>query len=439
MEDQTDIDNLSPVTCNETVLAGMAASAQQVDAPIAPFPLFFSNSQCGGGLGSSFPSLFLPVTCSDDHTQPLNSLDNCLRILSAANFDRDKTPITNAQINTLNVITWKTDPPHFPDAANQKVQSNIFPGYFDKLYSFYIPPQYTALFFSEPIPDGESKTWNGILADVETYHMIFGPNHLEVDACRSNLAVQSTTNSPLTFLYDISKDIASQPSAPTSSQCLNGAATNGPITGQPAGNILNTAARHFILLQNEEFNDMIVGMCTSGREVIVGDTSLATVWFPQSPGCDKFMTNLCQSSSASGTEYSETCSCFQQQTKLNERFGVDLKVPVCCFGQDDSENIDMSCAFNGKAYKTTEMLKNCCSFAECNKAVIQGNMGDVSEETGVLCQGTFVEFPKKPKSAIPVLPEDTFETNSDIPGWVWAMFGIGTALLLFFVISLAFL
>ena len=56
--------NFNPTPCNQGVLNTMAHLAQQVDAPIAPYPIFFSNAQCGESLtGSSFPSYFLPVKC----------------------------------------------------------------------------------------------------------------------------------------------------------------------------------------------------------------------------------------------------------------------------------------------------------------------------------------------------------------------------------------
>lgn len=428
----TDSDNLSPVTCNETLLAGMAASAQQIDTPIAPFPRFFSNSTCGGGSGSSFPSFFLPVSCPEDPDVLPDPITNCLRIISVVGKDIDSVYVKPNQVNELKHIIATAAEPKYASAGS----SNIFPGDFDKLYSFYIPPQYKAVFFSSKI-GVEGKSVGDIFKDANTYSQVFGGNHLEVDTCRTKLMLinSSKFTEPIPFISDILN--TTEQKFPTSDMCLNNAVASDKT--RRSGDQLNTTAPYFILLQTEEFNDMIIDMCVSGRDVVVGTNSLSRVWYPQSSGCDKFMTNLCQISSIEETKYKETCSCYQQKIELDQQFGEDLKVPVCCFGKDPSGDIDLSCAFNSKSYKTKEMLTSCCSFAQCEKAVVQGNMGNTTDESGVLCQGTFVEFPKINTTDIPKEPVDTIVVDSDIPVWVWGFFGAGTILLLLFVIALSFL
>ena len=414
--------NLSSYYCNETILGEKAASAQQVDTPIPPHPMFYTSAQCGRDSGDSFPKSsgpFSGVNCPDNPTKLPNPEDNCLRIISAVGKDIRTIHVKKSQVN------------HLPlgDETGNDVMSNIFSNKSDKPVSFYIPPQFKAVFFSKDVGE-EGKTVGDILDDGFRIRLVDG-NHLEVDTCRSQFMLASTSNSTVPFMGTQYIDLSGTHIVPaTDDQCKE-------------GKDLLTFAPNFIILQTENFQDMIVDMCVNNRDVLIGTHSLRNVWSPQSSGCDKFISNLCSLSSVKETKYNEMCSCFQQQIQLDGQFGEELKVPACCFGQDPSGDIDKSCAFNRSAYKTKEMLDNCCSFSQCKQKVIE--LGGSTKQTGVNCQGTFVEFPKQNSDLNNTLKADNIQEPTTpvkkefIPTWVWGLFGGGGVLLLMFLISLAFL
>jgi hypothetical protein len=420
--------NLSTYYCNETILGEKAASAQQVDNPIPPHPLFYTSAQCGETGGDSFPKTINGVNCPEYPTETPKPSDNCLHIISAVGKDIRTIHVQPNQVNILPV----------GDETDGETDSNIFSEIYHKPFSFYIPPQFKAVFFSKTI-DTEGETVGDILdrdgKNDYSFVRLVGGNHLEVDTCRSQFMLAGTLNNTVPFIGRQYTDLAGTHIAPaTDEECKDA----GDIK-----NHLQTFAPNFIILQTENFTDMIVDMCVNNRDVLIGTHSLRNVWSPQSSGCDKFISNLCSLSSVNETKYKEMCSCFQQQIQLDGQFGEELKVSACCFGQDPSGDIDKSCAFNRSAYKTKEMLDNCCSFSQCKQKVIE--LGGGTKQTGVNCQGTFVEFPKQNSDLNNTLSADnTLEPATPvkkefIPIWVWGLFGGGGVLLLLFLIALAFL
>jgi hypothetical protein len=398
-------DNLNPTPCNEGVLANMAALAQQVSAPVPPYPLFFSNSGCGESLtGSSFPSYYLPINCPPGDVIPDDSADNCLRVMSGVS--RTSTQIQASNINLL---------PSTADTGTT-TQSNIFPASTDKLFSWYVPPNFSMIFFEE---DPTGKTVVEMLSQGKGWEV--SNNYLQVDSCHSALTLANgdsffTAKPTITPTQDDCQDLA------TATQAWKDARHTAP---------------YFILIEEENFNRTIVDMCTADRDVLVGSSSLNRVWFPQSSGCDQYMETLCAATNVAGSEFAEVCSCFTQQAELDRKFGADQRVPTCCFGGDPSGDVNKSCAFNTQAYKTKDMLSNCCSFAQCQK--VSGSIQNPNDEVGVTCQGTFVEFPKVPAVTPTPQPGDTIEVDEAMPGWVWVVFGAGVLFLLLFLVGLAFI
>lgn len=409
-------DNLSPIPCNQGVLSELAALAQQVDSPVEPYPIFFSNAQCGGALsGSSFPSFFLPANCDSNIPVP-HPIDNCLRVLSLKDIDPKTTYLTGSQINYLR-------------NTKLNIESSIFSEIDALLFSFYIPPHYTVIFFKED-PTGSPKKTLETLMNSET-SLKLSNNYLAVNLCRSKL----TMGDGSFFLSNADYD--------ATTQCVTPSKTDLGLPFETDARNLSHMAPWFVLIKNEEFSDLLIDMCVKNREVFIGDNNLKSVWGPQTTGCDKLMNTLCNMTNVSSTKYKETCSCYTQQSKLNREFGKDLKVPVCCFGSDDSGDIDKSCAFNAKSYKTAAMLKNCCSFAECSVASTQISEQSFTKSTGVTCHGTFVDFPKKKASSTHDNdnPDEDRITKKDysIPSWVIIMNVISAVFILLFLIGLSFL
>ncbi len=370
-------ENLNPSGCNETTLAEMSALAQQIGTPVPPFPLFFTNAQCGGAItGSSFPLYFLPIGC-DPHVDIPPSSANCLRVITKAEYSNGDHKLNANQINYL--------------PSGLTGFGNIFPNMSDRLFSWYVPPQYTMIFFHT----NPSLSIPSTIGQLE-----MSGNYLQVDACRADLR-----------LSDGSRFWSSDPSP---SDCEN-AITSG----------FQPEAPWFVLIQNESFSNMLVQMCTQDREILVGTNTLRTVWHPQSTACDLFMTNLCTvgilDNVITDVPLSELCACFTQSRALEAKF-PKLNVSVCCFGQDASGDITKSCAFNALAYKTDAILKNCCSFAQCESIV-----SDDATLANVKCNANLVDFPVNVSvSVTPNTNDQILQQNP--PDFVWYILGFAVAL-----------
>jgi hypothetical protein len=375
----------NPSACNN-VLADVAAAASTTSEIIAPYALFYSSADCGGGggvTGASFPQYYLPVVCPPDVVIPPAS-DNCLRVISSQDFAEGSKLINPHFINYLPSQTLTT--------------GNIFESPDARLFSWYIPLNYTFIFYKE---NPSSNVPNQIPQLVQS------SNFVQIDSCLG-----------LPTLSDGSSFWTSPPTG-----C------------QPAeAKLFTHAAPYLVVIENETYQSMIVDMCTSNRQLSVGTSSLNTVWFPGSSGCDQQMKSLCSLSGVESTEFAEVCSCFTQQAALDRQF-PNLNVGVCSFGSSTLGDINKSCAFNDLAYKTKSMAVACASFAQCNSFVINPN---TKLATNVTCQGQFVDFPIAPTVTTSVIPAVTTESTS-VSALTWIFLAIAVIFLLCFLINLAFI
>ena len=373
---------IDPTPCNEGLLAEMAALAQQIENPIAPYPKFFSAPECGASLGGgSFPQYYFPMTCPDSGVP--NYKDNCMRVTT---------------LDPLKNIVTSTELVNFLPGATEGF--NIFQNLDNILTSFYVPPNYAMTFF---------KT-NPVGAAVGSIpYARFQPGSLVVNTC-----VQQLTLTDGSFL------------------------TSGDSSGCTAHN-----APYLVITEVEEFGNMIVEMCKDSRPIQLGTAlnSLNTTWKPQTAGCDNYMTAVCNMSNTVDTEFNAACSCYRQKITLDNTYGEALNVPVCCFGKDPSGDISKSCAFNVEAYKTSEMAKNCCSFAECQQVVNRST--DMQQNTAtpgkIECNGDFIEFPiPKKKPEVSPGQNSYTEKNSYIPSYIWIILAVAAVTILGFLINIAF-
>jgi hypothetical protein len=349
----------------------MWALASQVDNPIPPYPLFYTNANCAGGqTGANFPAYFLPSNCQDSVAIP-TSQDNCLRVISAEDYDDGNHVLLPEQVNYLP----GSDAPH----------SNIFPDSFNRLFSWYVPPNMRMVFFAK----NPSK-----FLPKNIVQITFGPNYLQSDSCHANLRL-SDSSTPFFAPFP-------------PNECTD-----------PLGFDFAHTTPWFIVIQDESYQSMIFDMCTSNRDILLGTNSLREVWHPRSNGCDLFMSSLCAVSS--DPALTETCSCFAQQRALDAKY-PGLNVGACCFGVDPSGDITKACAFNPNAYKTQALQDNCCSFAECQSIV-----SHLTPETNIHCNGNLVDFPVVIPSAS-ATPVVITTTTTDIPSYVWVLVGLGVGI-----------
>lgn len=409
------------IPCDEGVLADLTALSNQVNSPIPPFPVFFSTGSCGGGggvaIGSNFPLFYFPVNCPA--TGVPTPSDNCLRVIDNSDghisADYDQTIPAN-QVNVL------------PDPSDN--ENNIFTDPNERLYSWYVPHGYRMVFFHDDIRQVTIKS-----AYATQDYLEVSPNQVVADAC---LQFQALVSGKTFFTYGIYN-----PGTDTDVPCpLSVCACGGPEpvpcpTGPPVKPVacpgVSHYARYFLVLKERDFSDLLLDICMKNRRVTYGDdptNSLNLVWKPQSPACDSYITSLCQQ-----TQYASTdmCACFVQQQALNVQYGPTLQVPVCCFGQS-------SCYNNLNAYKTADMLQNCCDFAQC-ETLVENNpsMQVKASPAGVIeCVGKFVQFPIPPVT--PVAPQTTvfFDSSDSIPFYTWIVFAIAIVLLVVFIFVLLF-
>lgn len=378
-----------PTPCNQGFLADVAALASQLDNPVAPYPAFFASPQCGRTGGPVFPVYFNPITC------PAAGLaspqDNCLRVISQETFQGYQSSGANLASTEVNVL------------ANPDNDSNsVFTSTAARLYSWYVPPGYALYFYKD------NPVTNGIKGNLGLRQ---GPDTLQTNACANQVTLDDGTTTFFSY-------------ANGATDCDASALThNSP---------------YFVVVLEQDFHDLLVDICTADRQVEIGvGNTLNKVWQPQSAGCDSFMTTLCSGASSNAT--GRVCACFRQQQALNVEYGASLEVPVCCFGVDPSGDISRACLFDQEAYKTSQMLRNCCSFAECQSIVEKSPSMQANTNTPgkIECRGQFVNFPSVTTTSVP-LPNSAVSQKASIPGWVWGVLAAAVAVLMAFVVSLSF-
>lgn len=369
--------DLSPAVCIKRAIAQLAAQAQRVDSVIPPYPVFFKLANC---LGDTFPD----ETASIDCTKP-----GQLKIVPWSP-DLLDTVLTNNQITFLNTEVY---------------------------LSWYIPPNYV-VYFCAANPTG--KTLRALITqDVVLVH---NGNHLEVDACLSDLKYSTNVTNPNGYVVKFpitvhDDDIPTGIIAPRYPELCADVTKYKGYNGCP----------YLVVVEVEPFNNVIMDMCLRNRQVSIGTHILNNVWKPQTEECDNFVSTHCRTS-----KDDDVCACFRQQSKLDVKYGKELGVSACCFGNDDSGEIDKACAFNKDAYKTKEMLNNCCSLVVCKTK-------DNDD-----CDPDFTQLPNTKKApgkpTVPVSPIITslVTYKKVIPRWVWLLFIIDIVVLLLFVFGLAF-
>lgn len=427
---------MSVTPCNQGLLAELTVFSNQTNNPIPPFPVFYSVGSCGGGggatIGSSFPLYYFPVDCSSA-TVPTPA-DNCLRIIDNSDGHISASYNSTIPANQLNVL---------PDPSDN--ENNIFPNPQERLYSWYVPLGYRMFFFSD---DVRATTIKDAIAFGN--YLEVGPNQIIADAC---LGFQPLKNGATFFTYGTIQPgnnatvpcplqyCACGPSdalpVPAGTDC-----TTGPVQPKACPGVTHYA-RYFIVLKEADFSDLLLDICSKNKTVTYGgdpQNTLNTVWKPQSPACDDYISTLCSISDVTRSQYAELCACFTQQQALNQQYGPALEVPVCCFGQDPSGDSAKSCFNNPSSYKTADMQRNCCSYAECT-TLVEGNAAlqvKASPPGEIECVGQFVQFPVPPTSAAGPVPTVIFADSSSIPLYTWIVFAVALALLLLFVLVLLF-
>jgi hypothetical protein len=432
---------LSPIPCTTNVLASFAAIASQYLSPVPPYVFLSGTGQCGGQGGSTtgsiFPQYYFASDCSSSGVPTY--ANNCLRIIS--NFDGSFDPLKGPALspNQVNVLPGGTD-------QNGNPANNVFSTNDARLYSWYAPPGYSIYFFKlNPMTHTRDQCAAGGYLKTDS-------NQLMVDACLSNAKL---SDGSAFFFYGSNDPYFGTPQPPSCLQAycscgLDQTFSAGPSYCQETTKSINPCpgtthqAPYFIVVQNEDFANIIREMCVNNRQVTIGpdspDNSLNRVWKPQTASCDNYMTNLCNISDLTQSRYAEQCACFTQQQALNNQYGAALKVPVVCFGQDPSGNIAKSCAFDEVSYKTSFMLSNACSFAECQTIVSQSPEMQVhaSPPGQIQCNNNFVNFPPVYPSPTGPIPTVIITDIVSIPFFVWLVLGLGVLLLVLFVIVLSF-
>lgn len=365
-----------PTECNNGALAAMNALASTVESVTAPFPLFYTASKCGGGVnGASFPLYFVPINCPQDESIP-NPSDNCLRIITPEDYKDGTIPLHPSQVN------------YFP---TQSRLGNMFTSFGARPFSWYVPPNFTFIFF---------KTDPTLSTPASIPKLQQTGDYLEVDSCVG-----------LPYLTDGTPFF--NPPPPSVDFCQVGGSA-----------VFDTAAPYLVILQSEDFSDTIIDMCLHNRQVNIGTNSLNDVWYPQSPGCDQYITNLCAAQNTS-----DICACFVQEKKLESLY-PGINISVCSFGSMVSGKIEDSCAFNEKAYKTKAMLDKCVSFAQC--------LSNTTQDSMVKCMGEFVQFPSQ-LAVSPTVTPAQYSVETSVPSYSWIMLACSGAFLLLCFILLAFL
>lgn len=429
---------LDPTPCNEGLLADLAALSNQVSNPVPPFPVFYSTGSCGGGggvaVGGNFPLYYFPVNCPP--TSVPTPGDNCLRIIDNTDGhigpDYDQT-LHDYQVNVL------------PNPNNS--DNNIFSEPNARLYSWYVPHGYRLMFFHD---DPRTTTLKAAFASQK--YLVQGPNTLVVDSCLSFLSLAdgssfftygtlqpgNSTNVTCPLAYCAACSIPSGQQIPPGPNCAS-----GPTNPQACPGVTHYAP-YFLVLKEGSFSDLLLDTCVNNRNVTYGadpNNALNKVWKPQSGACDNYITMLCNISDVTKTEYADLCSCYTQQQALNVQYGNALQVPVCCFGTDSSGDPHKDCYFNTQAYKTNDMLSNCCSFAECT-TLVESNVSlqvKASPPGEIQCEGSFVQFsPVPPVSPDVPWPSAIVSDRSSIPIYTWVVFAVAMALLLLFIFVLLF-
>lgn len=210
-------------------------------------------------------------------------------------------------------------------------------------------------------------------------------------------------------------------------------------------------AKYMVACRLESYERSIVDMCTRGRQLTIGTASLNNVWKAQTEECDAFIRGYC---ALSNNPDASACRCFSQQERLDAKYGKEAGVPVACFGSDVTEDGELPCSQDNKAYRTQSMIDNECTFPVCQEVVRKnGILQTVAEEKGITSISCVQQSVEMPKPLPPnqrtghngvindsVEPEPVLEARdtlvkTEIPIYVWAILAVGVLLFIAFLVE----
>lgn len=351
---------VNPLSC-DSVLAQMAAGANNTTSPIPLRPIFMASFACGtlkpAGFphagqtlpdysdNVTFPNVTVPRYCpagtntyadATDVTGP--KLVNCLRVLDFDPLDNThKTAkLTPNQVNVL-AQAYDASATKLPyntlwlDQNGAPLNSS-----FDRtLKSWYMPPNYKAIFFRQnPV---------NVAPESAGPYYVASPGSLVTDAFTQQVMLSDGVTP---FI---------------------GSANNQAIMNAP----------YMVVIELESFDSVLIDMCVNNAQTYLGgvQNSLNTVWVPQTNSCDSLLTAICTSNQASDVvktkiagRYGTLCGCFDQQQKLDQKFGADRNVSSLCFGHlvtSPTNDFEHACSFDEDAYKTKEMQNQACTIGVC--------------------------------------------------------------------------
>lgn len=197
-------------------------------------------------------------------------------------------------------------------------------------------------------------------------------------------------------------------------------------------NMYEDPIRQLIVLDKINWNTAIYNQCNN-RIQSIGNIPLIR-YYPQSERCDKFMTSYCNDS---GHKNEDICSCFKEQEELQVKSQTSgINFPVTCFGQ--------KCVSN-QTYKTLQMIQNPCNLTFCQQIINQSHEANQFLSTTnhtIFCGGSYyteIGTPILPTqsnsdSQVQVLYQyDILTTPTDIPWYVFVMFGVSGILCLLLI------
>lgn len=297
---------INSALCQEQSLRVYSIALSDNSSLFQPLPLFYMEPQCSGGVGFN-------ATSASDNLQIPSFLDHSSVIKINEYFQ-------------------------FPDTI--------------RIHSIYVPPgvKVTSYMYN---PDTYTDSFN--------HRIEFPPNTLIIDTCYQHLTLEdgspffSFKSGSMTVDYWYSKWLLQ---ATTSTTDLNKS-----IVSLCQNDNITHRTKWWKIEILTDFKTLLRDTCLSGKPLFIGDHDMREFWYPQSPSCDQLMLEYCKSN-----PLVTSCKCYRQQSLLDQKFNKDLKVPVCCFGHmvDDQPNaMANSCIMNPNAYKSKEMLSNCCQHTLC--------------------------------------------------------------------------
>ena len=152
-------------------------------------------------------------------------------------------------------------------------------------------------------------------------------------------------------------------------------------------------------------------MCTGNTVTMVGDSDLSGAFYPQSPACDSYMTQYCDSNPDK-----QICNCFRDRETLRKLM-PDVVLPVRCLGPN--------CAITG--YLTDTMLQQGCDMEMCQRVTQMYGANIVTGgQTSIYCGNRLyaVTPTPGPTATRPIRVDDDRESTA-----TWILAAVGAVIL----------